>query len=167
MALTAITAAQLNFKHNIDHIWHIYTPEEVSQRAKDGKMMHAAPGDRVNLIEIPFVPWKTYFSTAHDADELDARAMLRSQVREAEDYKRCRRVEQSITKAQHKVLRAFADGKTPKEVAEHLYVSPSTVSTHLSVIFDECRSAWGYPDKHALDYHFLREKFAWYFLRDE
>lgn len=167
MALTAISAAQLNFKHNIDHIWHIYTPEEVSQRSKEGKMMHAAPGDHVNLIEIPFVPWKTYFSTTPDADEPDARATLRSQVMEAEDYKRCRQVERAISKAQQNVLRAFAGGKTSKEVAALLCVSSSTVSTHLSVIFDECRSAWGYPDKHPLNYHFLREKFAWYFQRDE
>ncbi len=167
MALTAISAAQLNFKHNIDHIWHIYTPEEVIQRVRDGQMMHSLPEDRVNLIEIPFVPWSTYFSTIPQTDESSAKAMLRSQIAEAEEHKRCRQVEQAITKGQLKVLRAFAEGKTSKEVADMLCVSPSTVSTHLTTIFRQCRIAWNLPESYSLDYHFLREKFARYFYQDE
>ncbi len=123
--------------------------------------------DQVNLIEIPFVPWKTYFSTAPDADELDARATLRSQVKEAEDYKRCRHVEQALTKAQQNVLRAFAGGKLPREVASELFISSSTVSTHLSRIFDQCRVAWDLPESYGLTYHFLREHFGRYFGYDE
>ena len=61
MALTAISAAQLNFKHNIDHIWHIYTPEEVKQRARDGKVMHSSPQDHVNLNRAAIRPLENLF----------------------------------------------------------------------------------------------------------
>ncbi|HYT37042.1 MAG TPA: helix-turn-helix transcriptional regulator [Ktedonobacteraceae bacterium] len=93
--------------------------------------------------------------------------MLGSQIAEAEEYKRCRQVEQALTKGQLKVLRAFAEGKTPKEVAGSLVISPSTVSTHLTSIFHQYRIAWNLPESYSLDYHFLREKFARYFHQDE
>lgn len=167
MALTAISAAQLNFKHNIDHIWHIYTPEEVKQRARDGKIMHSSPQDHVNLIELPFVPWKTYFSSPVELDDASAKATLSAQVTQAEEHKRCKQVARTITKGQLKVLHVFAEGKTPDEVAGTLVISPSTVSSHLSKIFDECRTAWNLPPKPRLDYHFLRERFAGFFSYDE
>jgi len=167
MALTAISAAQLNFKHNIDHIWHIYTPEEVQQRAIDGNVMHSSPQDHVNLIELPFVPWKTYFSSPAEFDDASAKATLSAQVAHAEEYKRCKQVVQAITKSQLKVLQVFVEGKTPNEVADSLIISPSTISSHLSKIFDECRTAWDLPSKQRLDYHFLREHFASFFSYDE
>ncbi len=169
MALTAITTAQLNFKHNVDHIWHIYTPEEVKQRVKDGKCMHAAPEDRINLIEMPFVPWRTYFSNMPQQADASMKATLHSQVAEMDalEHKRCKKVEQAITKAQLKVLRAFAKGKKPQEVANALYIAPSTVSTHTSKIFEACRAAWEMPTDYPLNYYFLRDKFEKYFANDE
>jgi len=167
MALTAISAAQLNFKHNIDHIWHIYTPEELKQRARDGKIMHSSPQDHVNLIELPFVPWKTYFSSPLEPDDASAKATLSAQVTQAEEHKRCKQVARAVTKGQLKVLQVFAEGKTPDEVAGTLVISSSTVSSHLSKIFDECRTAWDLPPKQRLDYHFLREHFARFLSYDE
>src|SRR5437879_5058930 len=99
MALTAISAAQLNFKHNIDHIWHIYTPEEIKQEVKDGKMMHVE--DHVTLIEIPFVPWSTYFANMPQQEDSSAKTVMRSQAAEvdAQERERCKQVEQALTKA--------------------------------------------------------------------
>ena len=86
---------------------------------------------------------------------------------QAEEHKRCKQVARTITKGQLKVLHVFAGGKTPDEVAGTLVISPSTVSSHLSKIFDECRTAWNLPPKPRLDYHFLREHFAGFFSYDE
>ncbi|HYT37041.1 MAG TPA: CRISPR-associated ring nuclease [Ktedonobacteraceae bacterium] len=61
MALTAISAAQLNFKHNIDHIWHLYSPEEVIQRARDGRIMHILPEDGGESDRDPFRSLKYLF----------------------------------------------------------------------------------------------------------
>jgi len=165
MALTAISAAQLNFKHHMDHIWHIYTPEEIKQQVRDGKLMHISPVESVSLIEIPFVPWRTYFATLPEQEDTSARAILRSQVAQidAQEKKRCKQVEQALTKAPLKVLRAFAKGMNPQQVADALYISPSTVSTHTSKIFQECRIAWEMPENQPLNYYFLREKFDNYF----
>ena len=169
MALTAISAAQLNFKHNIDHIWHIYTPTEIQQRASNGKLMHLSPEESVTLIEIPFVPWKTYFSAMPQLDDASAKAVLRSQIAEADlqGHKRCKHVEQALTRGQLKVLRAFAKGMNPSQVASALYIAPSTVSTHTSKIFIACRDAWEMPENQPLNYYFLRDKFETYFDHDE
>ncbi|HZS75769.1 MAG TPA: CRISPR-associated ring nuclease [Ktedonobacteraceae bacterium] len=166
MALSAISAAQLNFKHNIDHIWHIYMPEELKHRLKDGKRMHILPGEQMNLIEIPFVPWKTYFSPAVD-DNASAQELLRSQIVEAEEQKRRNQVIDNLTKAQHQVLRLVVQGKTPKEVANQLVISPHTVSSHLSEIYKKCKDAWELDDDYSFDYHFLRERFRKHSVPDE
>lgn len=169
MALTAISAAQLNFKHSIDHIWHIYTPEDIQQKANDGKIMHVTPVGSINLIEIPFVPWRTYFDNFPQQDNDSAKAVLRSQIAEADTqlHRYCRQVEQSLTKQQRSILQAFAKGMHPKEVAKDFYISPSTVSTHTSKIFKECRNAWSLPDDYPVNYHFLRDNFGKYFDHNE
>ena len=165
MALTAISAAQLNFKHHMDHIWHIYTSEEIKQLARDGKLMHITPVESVSLIEIPFVPWRTYFATLPELEDSSAKAILHSQVAQidAQEEKRRKQVKQAVTKAQLKVLRVFAQGLNPQQVAQELSISPSTVSTHTTKIFQECRIAWELPESQPLNYYFLREKFERYF----
>src|SRR5262249_20613089 len=43
----------------------------------------------------------------------------------------------ALTAAEQQVALLVADGKTNREIAEHLFVSPHTVSTHLRHIFDK------------------------------
>ena len=68
-----------------------------------------------------------------------------------------------LTSRQVEVLRAFAGGLTPQEVAERLVVTVKTVDAHKTVILDECRNAWNLPEGGWLTYHFLREKFGRHF----
>ncbi len=165
MALIAISAAQLNFKHNIDHIWHIYTPEEIKQQVKDGTLMHVPASTGVTLIEMPFVPWKTYFPTLPQLEDTDVKTVLSAGLTEMDmqEFKRCKQVEDTLTKSQRNILRAIAQGLTPQEVAEKFCITPSTVSSHTSKIYLECRNAWELPANHPLNYHFLRERFEKYF----
>src|SRR5712691_6916599 len=53
MSFLSFSAALLNFTPT-DHLWHLYTPDPVQQRAKHGAIMHVTPEDGVRLIEIPF-----------------------------------------------------------------------------------------------------------------
>ncbi|MFL5625006.1 MAG: CRISPR-associated ring nuclease, partial [Ktedonobacteraceae bacterium] len=53
MSFLSFSAALLNFEP-ADRLWHLYTPDEVQQRATNGAIMHASPKDDVRLIEIPF-----------------------------------------------------------------------------------------------------------------
>jgi CRISPR-associated protein Csx14 len=66
----------------------------------------------------------------------------------------------ALTPRQVEVLRAFACGGSPQDVAETLCVTLKTVDSHKTHILAECRAAWALPDDHWLDYHFLRERFA-------
>lgn len=168
MSLLAISAALLNFDH-ADHLWHIYTPDAIRQQAKEGALMHVPSEAGVSLIEMPFVPWGTYFSNLPQPVDSSAQAVLRSQTAnvDMQTYECCKQVKQVLTNAPLKVLRAFAKGMNPQEVAEVLYLSPSTVSTHTTRIFEACREAWDMPEKRSLSYHFLRDKFARYFEFDE
>src|SRR5260221_5420601 len=165
MALTAISAAQINFKHNIDHIWHIYTPEAIKQTAKDGRVMHMTSEAGINLIEIPFVPWRTYFGDLPQQDNPSAQAVVRSQIAEidAQEHRRRKQVKLALTKDQLKVLQAFAEGMNPAQVANALSIPLSTVSTHTTKIFVSCLNAWNIPEGQPLNYYFLRDKFEKYF----
>lgn len=161
MSSTATEAALLNFTH-ADHIWHIYTPEEVQQQAHEGALMHLVPPNRVNLIERRFVPWAIYFSelpqTVHNAQET-----LRQQ-RDDQERARCCQVIGQATERQLAVLRAFAQGLTIQEVAEQLCISTRTVDGHKTRLLELCREAWGLDQNASrLGYHFLYKTFALYF----
>lgn len=164
MSLLAISAAQLKFDP-FDHIWHIYTPEAVKEEVKEGRQMHVSPDAGVKLIEMPFIPLGAYFAgIEHVADSTQAVQRHMDQ----QEHRRCQQVEQALGhKRPLEILQAFARGLNPQEVADALYISLSTVSSHTSKIFTECRTAWDLPANYALTYHFLREHFRKYFGYDE
>ncbi|HHY56372.1 MAG TPA: histidine kinase [Chloroflexi bacterium] len=160
MALLAMSAAALLCDHQ-DRIWHMHTPEETLRRVRDGAVMHVTPADGVQLISTPLAPWGAYFPalrTLAQTSMLAAQEQLR--LFTASDDSTCRRVWERLSSRQREVLRAFAEGKRPDEVAAALHITLSTVNTHKTAILAECRIAWGLPDDASLDYRFLRERFA-------
>jgi CRISPR-associated protein Csx14 len=164
MSLLAISAAQLKFDP-FDHIWHIYTPEPLREQVKDGRQMHAPPDAGVKLIEVPFIPLGAYFAGIESLADSTQAVQHHMNLQER---RRCERVEQALAhKRPLDILRAFARGMNPQEVADTLFISLSTVSTHTSRIFEECRIAWDLPEHSALTYHFLREHFGTYFGTNE
>jgi CRISPR-associated protein Csx14 len=80
-----------------------------------------------------------------------------------EQQDRCRQVWDALTLRQRDVLRAFADGLTPQEVAERLHIVLGTVNDHKTMILQECRNVWDLPPDERIDYHWLREQFALFF----
>jgi len=164
MGLMAMSAAMLHFDHQ-DRLWHLYTPDQLRERAADGAVMHVGPDEGVRLIQVPISPWGAYFPGLKELIGAPSSRVIAAQTQwlESEDRARCRRIVERLTERQKAVLQLFAAGRTPQEVAEALSVSLKTVDTHKTNILAECHNEWATPPGGRLDYHFLREKFALYF----
>ncbi|MGC8838611.1 MAG: CRISPR-associated ring nuclease [Anaerolineae bacterium] len=161
IGVLALSAAMLLFGHQ-DCVWHMYTPRAFLERARDGAILHARPEDGVRLIQVPMVPWGSYFPALRQLTPVTAGQVVAAGVRwlEEADRRRCEEVWERLTPRQREVLLAFAAGDTPQEVAERLHVTLKTVDSHKTVILAECRNAWELPEGQHLSYHFLREKFG-------
>lgn len=162
MALIALSAA-MQYLTPADRIWHIHTPEDFIEEAREGAIMHAPREAGVQLVSVPFVPWVAYFPGL-------APLMARSQqeLREAElgwldeaEREQCRQVWEGLTARRRDVLRAFALGLTRQQVAARLVIEPSTVDTHRDAILNLCRRAWA-SHEGKFDIYFLRERFGPY-----
>lgn len=160
MGMMALSAALLLFGHS-DRVWHLYTPDELRERAFEGKVRHAAPGEGVHLIRVPFVPWGAYFPALRQLAGANAERIVESLVRQLDrqEAARCQQVMDELTERQRQVLRCFARGSTPQQAAAELNISLKTVDSHKTVILDVCRAAWEILPEIRLDYHFLRDKF--------
>ncbi|MCB0210548.1 MAG: histidine kinase [Anaerolineae bacterium] len=159
MGLMALSAATLYCGHQ-DKIWHIYTEPHFMKQAKDGAIMHDDRGDRVRLIQVPIVPWGAYLPQIFGASHGPAEMMNQQTAwMDHIEHRRCRDVWHELTERERDVVRAFAKGMTPQEVAEQLVVTVKTVSAHTTSIFSKCRPAWELPDKERLTFYFLRDKF--------
>ncbi len=160
IALLAMSAAALLCDHQ-DRIWHMYTPETTLQRVKDGAQMHVTPADGVQLIQAPLAPWGAYFPALRSLAQMPMHAVQEQMHRVAAvDDPRCRQVWERLSPRQRDVLRAFARGLRPDQVADALSISLSTVNTHKTAILAECRVAWNLADGEPRDYRFIREHFA-------
>jgi len=165
LSLFSMSAAILSFEHE-DRMWHIYTPPSLLARAKEGAILHAAPEDGVRLIPVPLALLgegvRSQFPP--EANPPSARDIIRTQeeLAETEERRRCEYVLKLLTHRQLEVLRAFANGLHPSEVAEHLSISSPTVSTHTTVLLSLCREAWSIKARERLDYRFVQLKFGKY-----
>ncbi len=167
VALLAVAAAALLCDHR-DRVWHIYTPDAIRAQAEEGAIMHVPPEAGVRLVPVPLVPWGEYFPTLRSL-ALGGEASLDRHLRRlsAEEERRCREVWARLTPRQQAVLRAFARGLRPQEVAEELGVSLHTVNSHKTAVLAECRNAWGMEEGSWLDYHFLRDQFGPFFRHQQ
>lgn len=164
MALLAISVAALNFDR-YDRIWHLYTPETLRERVDEGRTMHLEANAGIKLIQGPFLSLGAYIANPTHSFR-SAQAEQRAQL-ESQEHARCAEVAQQATAAQLKVLRAFARGLRPQQVADELCIALVTVNTHKTVLLSHCHAAWNIPDQERLDYHFLVAKFGAYFQSDE
>ncbi len=161
LGLLTLSAAMLHFGHQ-DALWHMYTPDDLRQAAEGGAIMHAPPEAGFRLIRVPMMPWGSYFPAlrqlARPAADGDVLAGPRAALDYAEEARR-QAVLARLTERQQEVLRAFAAGLNPQQVAEKLVISIKTVDTHKTVILAECRNVWNLPEDTWLDYRFIAEKF--------
>jgi len=154
LALTLTSAALLRCDH-LDHLWHLYTPRAFLEKARDGAILHAPPEAGVRLVPVPMVPWGAYFPALQ--------ALARPPSSRPPDPAAaacCAAVWEQLTDRQREVLHVLAEGLSPQEAAERLFITLKTLDTHKTEIFAECRVAWALPHDTRLTYHFLREKFG-------
>jgi CRISPR-associated protein Csx14 len=165
MALLSMSAAILSLDLD-DHMWHIYTPDSLQERARNGTILHVGPEEDVRLIEVPLTRLSEDVRSKLSLDA-SAKEIIRAQEEqvEAEERARCERVASQLTPRRLEVLRAFAEGLHPAGVAEKLSISMPTVSTHTTVLLSLCRDAWPTRERERLDYRFLQLKFARYFRK--
>lgn len=160
LGMLAMSAMQLYGDH-ADQIWHLYSSDAVRQRTADGAELHLPGEPEVRLVRVPALPLGQYFPwlrTPGGAAPLPAHSAI-----DAAEQARCRTVAEQLTPSRREVLRAIARGLTPQEAAGELKVEISTIHAHKTPIFEMCRIAWGLPADTALDYRWLREKFARFF----
>ncbi len=155
LALTLTTAAMLQCDHQ-DRLWHLYTPPEFLERARDGAILHAPPEAGVRLIPVPLVPWGVYFPALRALACPPAFAPSLS----PQDAACCAAVWERLTERQREVLRVLVSAASLQEAAETLGMTLKTLDSHKGQILAECRIAWGMPEGTRLTYHFLREKFG-------
>ncbi len=164
LALLAMSAAMLHFDHE-DRLWHMYTPAEFLERARNGALMHATPEDGVRLLRVPLAPWGVYFPGLRTLTQGTPTEKVANQTRQLEqaERQRCAAVAQRLSPRRLETLRAFAAGQEPQEAAETLCVTLKTIHAHKTEILAACREAWELPEDARLTYHFLRDKFKVYF----
>ncbi len=155
MALTALAAAMQHLTP-ADRIWHLHTPEALTEQARGGKILHAPPGSGVQLIEVPFVAWAAYFPGLRPL--LEPRPALYAWLDE-DGRAFCQQVWERLTPRQRDVLRLLAQGLTSKQAALRLKISTATVDDHRSAILRQCAAAWnGTPAE--FNVAFLRQQFG-------
>ena len=126
--------------------------------------MHLPPEAGFQLIEVPMMPWGSYFPVLRQltlpvTDGSDLLARPRQAMNDVEKG-RITAVLQQLTPRQTDVLQAFAAGLSPQEVADELVITVKTVNSHKTVILAECRNAWDMDETAWLDYRFIAEKFG-------
>jgi len=164
IALLATSVAALNFDRH-DHIWHIYTPDELQEQASNGKIMHIPQDAGVKLIQGPFLSLGSYIY--HPSSSFRTAQHERRTQMDAQDHTACHAVFNEATSSQRKVLQGFARGLRPQQVAHELDISLATVHSHKTVLLRLCINAWNIPPQERLDYHFLQVKFASFIEDDE
>jgi CRISPR-associated protein Csx14 len=160
LALVALEAAMCYLRPS-DRVWHIYTPPELTEAARGGKVMHASPGS-VRLIETPFASLSAYAPGLSGLLKTTPTAQFGQAHRtlSEEDMQRCQTVWNGLGERQRQVLKGLANGQNRSELASQLNIAPSTVDTHRRTILDRCERTW--EEESGIDTTFLRKKFGPY-----
>lgn len=164
MALTALAAAMQHLDH-ADRIWHIYTPPELCEKVQDGRCMHVEPEEGVHLIEVPFVPWTSYFPGLRPLLDRDPVNLLRLADRwlDEQEKDRCRRTWNELTRRQQQVLNELANGLSHEQAAHKLGIAVSTIQSHQKAILEQCVNCWD-DDCMRFDLQFIRQHFGPYLM---
>lgn len=166
MALLLMTVAQFHFDYR-DKLWHIYTPDDFADQARDGAIMHAYPAAGVRLIQVPLVPLGEQFPPLRQLTQAYAHSPATFEpVRLSEtERERCHSVLAALSQREREALQAFAAGLSIQDVADRMSISPETVNSYKKKILELTRNAW--PERKIPTYYHLRELFGLYFeLRD-
>ena len=162
MNFLSFSAALLYFD-TPDELLHLYTPEDVRERADASGTMHIGLDEGRRLIEVPFAKAaQPLFSVMLDRSPSHILQTQREQQK-AEEQKRCRDVVNQLRDQERAILQAIAQGQHPNDVAHTMGFTPANISYHTRKIYAFCRNMWAVPENVRVDYRFLQDKFADYF----
>jgi CRISPR-associated protein Csx14 len=158
MALLAFSVAMLHFD-SADRAWHLHTPEDVTAEAYNGALLHVPPDAGIHLIEVPLVPWGTYFPGVRSLLGRSPQEVRSTHLGWLDEHERarCSQVWEQLSPRQRDALRALVATPDRAQAADRLGVAVTTLDSHKSAILRTCRLTWENDD---LDIHFLRRKFA-------
>lgn len=162
MSFLSFSAALLYFD-TPDELLHLYTPEPLKMEVDRSGVMHVPPGNGQCLIEVPFARAVQPLLSSVLQRSPSTTIQTQREQRRQEEEQRCQQVVGVLTEKPRQVLRLLAQGLHPSKAAEVLGIKPSTMSTHTSTIYSECRNAWEVPDHEQVNYRFVQAKFANYF----
>lgn len=167
LGVLAMAVAPLYFDHQ-DTMWHLYSPDSLRQRSKDGALMHIErelpTAEQPRLIRIPVVPWGEYLMSLRKLATMDIDSImhLAPEPMDEGERARCEQVLEQLTTRQSEILHQLARGQKPDQVATHFNIEPTTVSAHSNAIYRACRAAWP-QEPHRWTYHDLQRKFSAYY----
>ena len=162
MTFLSFSAALLYFD-TPDELLHLYTPEHIKEQVDTNNIMHLPLGNGQRLIEVPFARAAQPFFARSLHYTPSTTIQTQQEQRQAENKKHCDQVVTALTDKPYQVLRAIAQGLHPNDVAKKLGIKPSTIQTHINVIYRECRNAWDLPETVQVNYLFIQARFAGYF----
>lgn len=165
LGLLGLAAALIHFDY-ADRIWHLYSTDDVRAQTHEGAMLHVPPNTPgVQLLPVPVRPWGYLFTALQTPAHADAQTVLAAQQSQinTDEHARCQSVYDRLTPRPRDVLRAFAQGLNPQEVANKLAIELSTVRTYQTTIYQECQAVWNLPATTRMDYHWVRDAFRQFF----
>ncbi|GAB4580219.1 MAG: CRISPR-associated ring nuclease [Anaerolineales bacterium] len=162
MALLALSTAMHHFTTE-DQVWHLYTPDEIAKKARDGAILHVSPAEDVHLISVPLVPWGSYLPGLRPLLGASPQAVRAQGWQDEAEHARCQTVWNSLTPRQRAVLEVLAYGLLREQAANRLGVAVTTLDSHKTEIFRQCQLAWSEEVK--IDLQFLRERFKPFLIR--
>ncbi|HEU4322613.1 MAG TPA: CRISPR-associated ring nuclease [Roseiflexaceae bacterium] len=161
LGMLALAAAQI-WLDQTDRVWHLYSTDEVREQTRDGALLHLGAHPGVQLVRVPLLPLGSLMPGLRDAGFAPVSPDQQSRMVDQVEHERCHTVWEQLSEREREVLRAFAQGLTPQQVAEELHISTKTVDSHKTVIFQLCRNAWGLAANEHLSYRWLRDRFRSY-----
>lgn len=142
LALFGMVTAQLLCDES-DRLWYLYSTGEFLT----SKRLHPLPGDQVQLVPIPFIPWSQVSPTLTDLVEIEDPFEALQQVRATRLAERLAKIQdylqRILTPAEGRVVSLLAqEGLSDNQIAERLSLSPRTVEGQLRKAYNKAAVHW-------------------------
>jgi hypothetical protein len=134
MALFAFSVAQFLFDAD-DHVWHL----ESDPPLRESRRLHAEPGDRVALIEVPLMQWSSLPGVVRSNQFGDTPQQAANRSLHLQQITGQHQVDaflKKLSRAEKELLILLVQtGVSNDELAKRLFKSPKTIANQLNSIY--------------------------------